>query len=161
MCEWRTSPASGSHAINGVAELHSRLLQETVLRDFHQLWPQKIPEQDQWSHPTPFPDVEQPGAQRAADPEPRQGLGKRSVSPCGHLEKHADDAAFQSEWQRVKLDAKTRLAAIIGRDCGIVVDPHSLFDVQAKRIMSTSASISTCCTSSRSINASSRTQARQ
>jgi starch phosphorylase len=46
----------------------------------------------------------------------------------------ADDAGFQESWREVKLANKSRLAAKIARHCGLRVDPHSIFDIHAKRI---------------------------
>jgi starch phosphorylase len=50
------------------------------------------------------------------------------------LEKFADDPEFQQQWRHVKQTAKSRLAGLIAQRCGIIVDPASLFDIQAKRI---------------------------
>jgi len=50
------------------------------------------------------------------------------------LEPFADDAAFRAEWAKVKFSCKNNLAGMIQRITGIAVDPHSLFDVQVKRI---------------------------
>jgi starch phosphorylase len=50
------------------------------------------------------------------------------------LEPHAEDPAFQSAWQRIKLNNKHRLADLIKTQTGIQVDPHSVFDIMVKRI---------------------------
>jgi starch phosphorylase len=50
------------------------------------------------------------------------------------LEHNADDPAFQTEWQRIKLDSKHRLADLIKTQTGIQVDPQSIFDIMVKRI---------------------------
>ena len=51
-----------------------------------------------------------------------------------HLEPLAVDADFQREWQAVKADNKRALAGLIKERTGIIVDPHSLFDIQVKRL---------------------------
>jgi hypothetical protein len=49
----------GSFSVNGVAELHSELLKERVFRDFYDLWPEQVQQQDQRRHPAPLhPPVE-------------------------------------------------------------------------------------------------------
>jgi starch phosphorylase len=58
----------------------------------------------------------------------------RDLSRLRELERHADDAAFRQRWRAVKLDRKQQLAKFIGERLGIAIDPHSLFDIQAKRI---------------------------
>ena len=50
------------------------------------------------------------------------------------LEPLADDADFQRDWQAVKADNKRALAGLIKERTGIIVDPHSLFDIQVKRL---------------------------
>ncbi|MBA3849223.1 MAG: glycogen phosphorylase [Opitutus sp.] len=123
----------GSHAINGVAALHSQLLARTVLRDFHDLWPEKFSNKTNGVTPRRFMAVANP---------PLSALITRHLGPgwirdldrLRALEPLAADAAFRAEWRAVKLANKTALAALIARRTGIVVEPDSLFDVQAKRI---------------------------
>ena len=50
------------------------------------------------------------------------------------IEPLADDPGFQREWRAVKADNKRALAGLIKERTGIVVDPHSLFDIQVKRL---------------------------
>src|SRR3972149_5011075 len=123
----------GSFAINGVAALHSRLLAETVLRDFHDLWPEKFQNKTNGVTPRRFVMLSNPGL--AALLNTTLGVGwERDPARLRGLERHADDASFQEQWRRVKRERKGALAALIARHCGVSVDPASLFDVQAKRI---------------------------
>ena len=123
----------GSFAINGVAELHSRLLKETVLRDFYALWPQKFQNKTNGVTPRRFMMLSNPGlAELLTDsigPEWTTDLARLRV-----LEDYADDAAFQQRWRQIKRERKLQLAATLARHCGVGVDPDSLYDVQAKRI---------------------------
>ncbi|MBI3817076.1 MAG: glycogen/starch/alpha-glucan phosphorylase [Planctomycetes bacterium] len=123
----------GSHAVNGVAALHSRLLKTTILRDFNELWP------DAFQNKTN--GVTQRRWLLQANPE----LSKLLKSAIGdswitnfddlkRLEPFADDDAFLDELARVKQRNKYRLSRIITDLTGVEVDPHSLFDIQAKRI---------------------------
>jgi starch phosphorylase len=123
----------GSFAINGVAELHSRLLKETVLRDFHDLWPEKFRNKTNGVTPRRFLMLSNPGMADLLD----EAVGpdwKRDLARLRALEKYADDPAFQERWRAIKRERKERLAATIRQRCGVSLDPASLFDVQAKRI---------------------------
>jgi len=123
----------GSFAINGVAELHSRLLKETVLADFHDLWPHKFQNKTNGVTPRRFMKLSNPGLADLLDRTVGRGWAK-DLDRLKDLESHADDPAFQEEWQAIKLDRKTALAGIVRDRLGIDINPASLFDVQAKRI---------------------------
>lgn len=69
---------AGSHAVNGVAELHTRLLQEDVLRDFHDMMPGKVQQQDQWGHAAPLHGLEQPRPESAHHVKNRRSVGQPS-----------------------------------------------------------------------------------
>jgi starch phosphorylase len=124
----------GSHAINGVAALHSQLLQDTVLKDFHALWPQKFQNKTNGVTPRRFMMLSNPGLAQLLDE--MLGLGwVNDLSRLRRLEAHADDPGFQARWRDVKRQAKLRLAEHIQQHCcGLEIDPDSLFDIQAKRI---------------------------
>ena len=123
----------GSFAINGVAKLHSRLLAETVLHDFHDLWPEKFQNKTNGVTPRRFVMLSNPGL-AALLTKTLGGGWERDPARLRGLERHADDASFQEQWRRIKRARKDALAALIARRCGVSVDPASLFDIQAKRI---------------------------
>jgi len=123
----------GSFAINGVAALHTRLLGETVLKDFHDTWPAKFQNKTNGVTPRRFIMLSNPGLGSLLD----ESLGKDWITNLDHLrglEKFADDTSFQTRWQAVKRERKAHLANYIARTQGIAIDPDSLFDIQAKRI---------------------------
>jgi starch phosphorylase len=124
----------GSHAINGVAALHSELLKATVLRDFHRIAPQKFFNVTNGVTPRRWIALSNP---RLAALITRH-IGDRWIGDLEHelerLEPLAADAAFQREWQTIKEDNKAALAALVRRRTGVAVDPASLFDIQVKRI---------------------------
>ena len=123
----------GSYAINGVADLHTRLLKETVLRDFHDLWPEKFHNKTNGVTPRRFIVLSNPGLTALLD----RTLGTGWELDLGRLreiEPYADDASFQEEWQHIKRDCKSALARILSTQCDQTVDPTSIFDVQTKRI---------------------------
>ena len=67
----------GSHAVNGVAALHSELLKSSVLKDFYELWPQRFSNKTNGVTPRRFRGAGQPGTQRAARPHDRGRLAGR------------------------------------------------------------------------------------
>ena len=123
----------GAFAINGVAELHSRLLKETVLSDFHALWPEKFQNKTNGVTPRRFLMLSNPGL-TALITETIGDDWKSDLSQLRALEKVADDPGFQQRWRAIKLERKQALAVTLAQKCGVEVDPASLYDVQAKRI---------------------------
>lgn len=125
--------AVGSHTINGVAELHSELLKQTVLRDFAELWPEKFCNVTNGVTPRRFVALSNPGLTQLISSKIGEGW-LRDLNQLRELEPIADDAEFQEHWREVKLANKRRLASLIKDRTGIVVAPESLFDIQVKRI---------------------------
>jgi starch phosphorylase len=123
----------GSHAINGVAVLHTELLKQTVLKDFYDLWPEKFLNVTNGVTPRRFLALSNPSL---------TGLITRKIGPTWvknleelrRLEEFAGDPEFQRDWRAVKLANKKALAAAIKRRTRVAVDPASLFDIQVKRI---------------------------
>jgi starch phosphorylase len=123
----------GSHTVNGVSALHSELLVRTIFADFAALWPRRFTNVTNGVTPRRWLAQANPGLggllDRAIGPQWRLDLDRlSSLAPL------ADDAAFRAEFIAVKQANKRRLAALIARSAGVVVDPDSLFDVQVKRI---------------------------
>ena len=123
----------GSRAINGVAALHTRLLEETVLKDFYDLWPDKFSNKTNGVTPRRFLLLANPGLSRLIS----DAIGDRWVRDSdrlAELEKFIDDAAFLEKWRTAKHANKTRLAKTVEHLTGIYTDPASMYDVQVKRI---------------------------
>ena len=124
----------GSHAINGVAALHTELLKETVLRDFHAVYPQRIVNVTNGVTPRRWIAVSNP--QLAALISDR--IGDRWLwsleEELIRLEPLAESDEFQAAWRGVKAANKQRLAGIIKQRVGLDVNPASLFDIQVKRL---------------------------
>ena len=123
----------GSNSINGVAELHSRLLKETVLRDFHDLFPGKFCNVTNGVTPRRWVVVSNPGQTALLEKRIGEAWTRDPDRELPKLEPLAEDAGFQDEWIAVKAANKARLTGIIHDRTGIRVDPASLFDVQVKR----------------------------
>ncbi len=123
----------GSHRVNGVAALHSRLLQKTLLPDFAAMFPDRFINVTNGVTPRRWllaanPALAQAITRRIGDGWPTDLQQLERLAPLAH------DPDFQAEVQAVKLAAKQRLADYIARHNHITVEPHALFDVQIKRL---------------------------
>jgi starch phosphorylase len=123
----------GSHAINGVADLHTELLKQTVLRDFYEFAPEKFSNKTNGVTPRRWMVLSNPKLTDLITAK----IGDRWIvhlDDLCKLEAFADDTGFQEDWQQVKRANKVRLAERILQRTGLSVDPDSLFDIQVKRI---------------------------
>jgi len=124
----------GSHAVNGVAALHSDLMRETVFRDFAAIAPEKFVNVTNGVTPRRWIALSNPRLSALIT----RHIGDRWIGDLEHelqrIEPLADDDGFRQEWQRVKSGNKCELAALIKESTGVMVDPESLFDVQVKRL---------------------------
>jgi starch phosphorylase len=123
----------GSFAINGVAELHSELLKQTVLRDFYEISPEKFLNVTNGVTPRRWVVLSNPGLSDLITNSIGITWPSNLETELKKLEPFADDAGFQKKWQKIKKDNKSKLASVIKDRTGIVVDPDSLFDIQVKR----------------------------
>jgi starch phosphorylase len=123
----------GSHAVNGVAQLHSRLLRETVLRDFAEMWPERFDNVTNGVTPRRFVMLSNPGLATLLDETVGPGWAA-DPQRLRALEPHAEDAAFRARWRAIKRNNKVALAQRIREQTGVTVDPEALFDIQVKRI---------------------------
>jgi starch phosphorylase len=124
----------GSHAINGVAALHSDLLKRTVLRDFHELEPEKFYNVTNGVTPRRWMVLSNPRLSALITGKIGDSWVRRMEGELRRLEAWADDAEFQNQWRQVKRGNKAALVRLIKERTGIVVDPESLFDIQVKRL---------------------------
>ena len=122
-----------SKHVNGVAELHTQLLKNELLRDFHDLWPNKFINVTNGVTPRRWLAVSDPEQSALMTSK----IGSSWINNLDHLkqlESFAEDSAFRAEWRKVRRDVKVRLAQYILQDTGFAVDPSSMFDTQVKRI---------------------------
>jgi starch phosphorylase len=124
----------GSHAINGVAALHTELLKRTVLRDFYRVAPEKFLNVTNGVTPRRWIALSNPKLSALITRHIGDRWPANLEDELRRLEPSAGDAGFQRDWQAVKADNKRALAALIKERTDIVVDPQSLFDVQVKRL---------------------------
>jgi starch phosphorylase len=123
----------GSHAVNGVAALHSELLKTSVLKDFCELWPERFSNKTNGVTPRRFLALANPGLRELITAL----IGDRWVAHLDELKKleeFIDDASFRQSWRAVKQANKQRLAAYLRKHTGVELDPTWLFDIQVKRI---------------------------
>ena len=124
----------GSHAINGVAALHSDLVKRTILRDFYDLWPEKFHNVTNGVTPRRWMVLSNPKLAQLITSK----IGDRWISRLEEnlpkLEGFADDVEVQTRWREIKGENKKDLANLIEKRTGVSVDPDTLFDIQVKRI---------------------------
>jgi glycogen phosphorylase len=123
----------GSHAINGVAALHTELIKSTVLHDFYELYPEKFSNKTNGVTPRRWMVLSNPRLSNLITDK----IGDRWVKHLDELkqlEAFVDDPQFCQTWRQIKQDVKRDLASYIHRKTRISVNPDSIFDVQVKRI---------------------------
>ncbi|UCG17100.1 MAG: glycogen/starch/alpha-glucan phosphorylase [Phycisphaerales bacterium] len=123
----------GSHSVNGVSALHTQILKDDVLRDFHELYPDRINNKTNGITPRRWlKKCNAPLAYLIAD-----AIGDKWVTDLDELHRLvplADDPEFRQRWREVKHVNKQRLAAYVRAQQGVELDPGTLFDVQVKRL---------------------------
>jgi starch phosphorylase len=123
----------GSHKVNGVSKLHSELVKETVFRDLHRLYPDRVVNKTNGVTFRRWLLEANPSLSRLVS-------AKLGPSVWDHpdrlieLEPFADDPPFQEDFAAARVRNKERLASLITDALGVRVDPSALFDVQIKRI---------------------------
>ena len=123
----------GGYSVNGVARLHTEILEKRELKDFYEMMPEKfnnktngITQRRFLLHGNPL----------LADWVTAH-VGKEWITDLSRtrgLEVYADDEKAQAEFMNIKYQNKVRLAKYIQEHNGIEVDPRSIFDVQVKRL---------------------------
>jgi len=123
----------GSHAINGVAALHSDLLKASTLKDFYELWPERFSNKTNGVTPRRFLALSNPGLRGLLDRTIGAGW-LTDLDRLRGLEAYVDDPDFRKEWRDVKRANKRRLADYLHSTVGVELDPTWMFDIQVKRI---------------------------
>jgi starch phosphorylase len=123
----------GSFSVNGVAQLHSQLLQQGLFRDFYALWPHKF--NNKTNGVTPRRWLASCNPELAALITETIGDGWIThLDELKKLEPFAEDAGFRERWLTIKQNAKQRLVEHNKKYQDIHLNPNALFDVQVKRI---------------------------
>ncbi len=122
----------GSYSVNGVAKLHSQLLQQGLFQDFYELWPKKF--NNKTNGVTPRRWLAMCNPELAALITETIGDGwLTDLSLLKKLELYVDDKAFCKRWHEVKQGAKQRLIDYKKQELDVDFNVNALFDVQVKR----------------------------
>lgn len=123
----------GSHATNGVSDLHTQMVKTSLAPDFYQLWPDKFSTKTNGITPRRWLLQANP---LLADLITNT-IGNGWITDLGKLralEPYAQDPNFQQAFMKVKRSSKALLTRIIHDRCRVTVSPEALFDVHVKRI---------------------------
>ena len=122
-----------AHRVNGVSELHSHLMVQSIFADFARLFPERFTNVTNGVTPRRWLMQANPGLASLID-DTLGGAWRRDLDRLHKLAAHAQDRSVGRALAKVKRANKLRLAALIERELGVRVDPDSLFDVQVKRV---------------------------
>jgi len=123
----------GSHAVNGVAELHSRIIREDIFPDLNELYPAKFQNKTNGITPRLWLHTCNPLLSSLIS----EHIGEswiRNLEDIRGIETYVDDADFRADFFEIKDINKKTLSKFIYRETGIRVDHNSIFDVQIKRL---------------------------
>ena len=125
--------AVGSHRVNGVAKLHSRLMRATIFADFAQMWPERFVNVTNGIAVRRWLKQANPGLS-ALITEKLGSAWENDLEDLERLKWAADDAEFRQRFRAIKRDNKERLAQTISQLLDVTVNVDAMFDVQVKRI---------------------------
>ena len=123
----------GSHAVNGVAALHTELLKRDTLHDFYEMYPQRFSNKTNGVTPRRWMALSNPRLAKLIT-EKIGGNWLVNLDELRGLEPYAEDPEFRHQWRSTQEQIKDDLAVYIRGKTGVDVSPQSLFDVQVKRI---------------------------
>ncbi len=123
----------GSFSVNGVAALHTELLEKGLFYNFYQLWPKKFNNKTNGVTPRRW--------LVGCNPKLRELItaiiGDKWITDLAELKKletHLDDNEFRTQWKKIRKNSKTKLAELVKTQCQVDFNNTALFDVQVKRI---------------------------
>ena len=123
----------GSSSVNGVAKLHTKILKETLFRDFYELWPQKFHNVTNGITPRRWLLKANPMLSQLIT----ESIGESWITHLDELKKleaFAKDASFLEAMAKIKASNKRQLANWTMKNLGIALNPDAIFDVQVKRL---------------------------
>jgi glycogen phosphorylase len=123
----------GSHAVNGVAALHTELLERYVLHDLYEMYPERFSNKTNGVTPRRWLALANPGLASLITRKIGDGWVS-NLDQLRTLEQHIGDAGFLDEWRTTQHAVKRELVDYIAKKTGAVVDPASMFDIMVKRI---------------------------
>jgi len=123
----------GSHAVNGVARIHSDILVRDIFRDFYEMEPAKFQNKTNGITPRRWLLL----CNSALSDVIAEQIGEDWITHLDELQKLrslSTDAGFQRAVQTVKQENKMKVSQYLHKEYGVAVNPASLFDIQVKRI---------------------------
>jgi starch phosphorylase len=123
----------GSHAVNGVAALHTKLLETSLLADFYQMWPARFSNKTNGVTPRRWMAISDPRLSRLLT----ETLGPAWLTDLSELKQLvplAEDSHFREQWRATQLAVKDDFCQYVEKQTGIAVPCRSLLDVMVKRI---------------------------
>ena len=123
----------GSHSVNGVSRLHTKLLCEKLMRDFYDMWPEKFNNKTNGISPRRWLYKANPSLRTLISSVIGEGW-VTNLTELKKLEKYADDSVFQKKWLQAKRAAKRDFAAKMQKNERLVINTDMMFDVQVKRM---------------------------
>ena len=123
----------GTHSTNGVAALHTKLLQTTTVKDLAEIFPERFNNKTNGVTPRRWLRLANPSLSRIIS----EAIGDDWIADLSQLEElkpMAADHGFQDAFLRAKRDAKWQFADWVHWSSGIQVDPDTIFDCHIKRI---------------------------
>lgn len=124
---------AGSHAVNGVAAIHTELMKSTIFHDFDAVYPGKISNKTNGVTPRRWLHLANPGLSKLITSRIGDAW-RKDLDQLRRLAPFAADADFRGEFAAVKRANKERLAGFIRQQLNVQINPDSLFDVHVKRI---------------------------
>ncbi|KAM4664625.1 glycogen phosphorylase, liver form [Discoglossus pictus] len=123
----------GSHAVNGVARIHSDIVKNEVFKDFAELEPEKFQNKTNGITPRRWLIMCNPGlAELIAEKIGEEYV--KDLSQLTKLKKFVDDNAFIRDVSKVKEENKIKFAQYLEKEYKVKINPASMFDVHVKRI---------------------------
>ena len=123
----------GSHAVNGVAQLHTQLLKNVMFPEFNTIYPEKFQNKTNGITPRRWLLSSNPRLAGLIT----DAIGADWITNADKLKgllPYANDSAFAEKFAKIKEQNKKDAAKFLMKDCGIKVNPNTVFDVQVKRI---------------------------
>jgi starch phosphorylase len=124
----------GSHSVNGVAKLHSKLIESMLLRDFHELWPGRFNNKTNGVTPRRWILHANPRLTRTITSRIGSSWIDSDLSGLHALLAYADSDPLLAELQEVKRENKRDLVRLIQKKCGVELPQEAVFITQVKRI---------------------------
>ncbi|XP_053575961.1 glycogen phosphorylase, muscle form [Bombina bombina] len=123
----------GSHAVNGVAQIHSDIIRDTVFHDFYEMDPHKFQNKTNGITPRRWLVLCNPGLAEVI----AERIGEDYITHLDHLKKllnFVNDEAFIRDVAKVKQENKLKFARYLENEYKVKINPNSMFDVHVKRI---------------------------